>query len=322
MKLATLNTNNRDGQLIVVSRDLERAIAVPAIANTLQQAIDDWKQTAPKLNQVYEKINNDTNVGDFFNVNKLSAPLPRAYQWLDGSVYLNHVELMRKARVAPIPEIIYKEPLMYQGISDNLLGPTATICMQEEWGIDYEAEIVVVTNDIKQGSAKSEMAGKIILLGLVNDISLRNLIPTELSKSFGFLQSKPANSFSPVFATPDELGDAWVDFKLHLPLLSYVNYELFGHPNAGNDMYFDYGDLLTHACKTRSLSAGTLVGGGTVSNYDEQTGVSCLAELRSKEMIKYGEAKTPYLQQGDCIRIEMLDEKGKSIFGAIENKVI
>lgn len=319
MKLATLKNTHRDGQLVVVSEDLTRAIKVPTITNTLQYALENWRTLSSQLAEIYRDLNSNSAAGFLLEIDKLAAPLPRAYQWLDGSVYLNHAELLAQARGEPLPELVYKEPAMYQGVSDNLLDPIAHVKFEEEWGVDYEAEVVVVTDDVPMGVSKSEVANKILLVGLVNDISLRNLIPQELSKRFGFLQSKPANSFSPVFVTPDSLGKYWSENKLHLPVKSFINDKLMGQPNAGVDMFFDFADLIVHAAKTRNLSAGTIIGSGTVSNYDPSAGVSCLAELRTKEVIQYGTAKTPYLKAGDSVRIEVLDPENRTVFGAIQN---
>lgn len=319
MKLGTLKNNQRDGQLVVVSEDLTRAITVSTIAETLQEALDNWRTLSSQLAEIYRELNSNSASGFLLKIDKLASPLPRAYQWLDGSVYLNHAELLAQARGEPLPELVYKEPAMYQGVSDNLLDPIAHVKFEEAWGVDYEAEVVVVTDDVPMGISKSEAANKILLVGLVNDISLRNLIPQELSKRFGFLQSKPANSFSPVFVTPDSLGNYWNESKLHLPVKSFINDKLMGQPNAGVDMFFDFADLIVHAAKTRNLSAGTIIGSGTVSNYDPRAGVSCLAELRTKETIQYGAAKTPYLKAGDAVRIEVLDPENRTVFGAIQN---
>ncbi len=319
MKLATQKNNTRDGQLLVVSKDLTRATTVTDIALTMQQAIDGWHEITPKLAKVYQYLNENLNAGFKLDIKTLAAPLPRAYQWLDGSAYLNHAELLRRARGVEVPEIMYKEPLMYQGVSDNLLGPIAEFNFKEEWGIDYEAEIVVVTTDVPMGITKQQVSEKIILVGLINDISLRNLIFQELQKGFGFIQSKPANSFSPVFVTLDEIDEYWHENKIHLPLESYVNGKLFGEPNAGKDMFFDFADLIIHATKTRSLSAGTIIGSGTVSNYAANSGVSCIAEQRAKDIIEFSREKTPFLKHTDSVRIEMFDKNRQSIFGAIEN---
>lgn len=319
MKLGTLQNNRLDGQMVVVSDDLKRYIAVPNVSNTLQETLDFWPYRYQHLHSIYLSMCADTSFGYDLDFKKLASPLPRAYQWLDGSAYLNHAELIAKSRIAVLPEILYKEPMMYQGVSDNLLPPIAETKFPEDWGLDYEAEVVIVTDKVPMGISKKEAAEKIALVGLVNDISLRNLIPQELEKRFGFLQGKPANSFSPVFVTVSDLRDNWADNKLQLPVRSYVNGKLMGQPHAGKDMFFDFADLIVHAAKSRSLSAGTIIGSGTVSNYDPEAGVSCLAELRAKEFINEGAAKTPYLKRGDVVRIEVLDKHGKSVFGAIEN---
>jgi fumarylacetoacetate (FAA) hydrolase len=324
MKLATLKDGSRDGQLAVVSRDLKTAQIADGIAPSLQSALDDWNFIAPQLNQIYERLNagKASNVFDF-DVQKCMAPLPRAFQWVDGSAYVNHVELVRKARNADMPESFWHDPLMYQGGSDDFIGPTDDIeLMSEEWGVDFESEVAVITGDVPMGCRVQHAAQHIRLLMLVNDVSLRNLIPAELAKGFGFLQSKPASSFSPVAVTPDELGEFWKDGKVHLPLRSTWNGVLVGQPNAGVDMVFSFTQLLTHLCKTRNARAGTIVGSGTVSNKDSAKGFSCIAEKRALEMIADGVPVTPFMKFGDKIRIEMLDKNGKSIFGAIEQSVV
>jgi fumarylacetoacetate (FAA) hydrolase len=323
MKLASLK-NGRDGTLVVVSRDLTRAIRVPQIAPTFQSALDQWPHIQPQLKKIYEQLNSGTLKDEFaFDSNSCSAPLPRAYQWVDGSAYVNHVELVRKARGAEMPANFWTDPLMYQGCSDSFIGPNDPIQMEsEEWGIDFESEITVITDDVPMGISP-EAAGKHIqLLMLVNDVSLRNLIPAELAKGFGFLQSKPTSSFSPVAVTPDELGSAWRDFKVHLPLRSTLNGKLFGQPNAGVDMTFDFARLVSHAAKTRNLCAGTVVGSGTISNLDRSLGSSCIAERRMLETIESGKPSTSFMRFGDRIRIEMLDAQGHSIFGAIDQEVV
>ncbi|PTQ70021.1 fumarylacetoacetate hydrolase family protein [Pseudomonas sp. GV071] len=322
MKLASLN-QGRDGQLIVVSRDLIRAVKVPNIAPTLQAALDTWAITRPKLEAVYQRLNDGLEGEAFaFDQSACASPLPRAYHWADGSAYVNHVELVRKARGAEMPESFWHDPLIYQGGADTFIAPHSPILMADEaWGIDLEAEIAVVTDDVPMGVSAAEAAGHIQLLMLVNDVSLRNLIPGELAKGFGFYQSKPSSSFSPVAITPDELGDSWRDGKVQRPLTSHINGELFGQPDAGTDMTFNFPTLLAHAAKTRGLGAGSIVGSGTVSNYDRSAGSSCLAEKRMLEIIEHGEAKTPYLRFGDRVRIEMFDSAGQSIFGAIDQVV-
>lgn len=322
MKLASL-AKGRDGTLVVVSRDLKRATFVPSIATTLQQALDDWEDKAERLNEVYELLNSGECSDAFpMEVAQCGSPLPRAFQWLDGSAYVTHVELVRKARGAKMPEEFWTDPLMYQGVSDNLLGPCEDIRMaSEDWGIDFEAEVVVLTDDVSMGVTPEQAAVHIKLLTLVNDVSLRNLIPSELSKGFGFLQSKPASAFGPVVVTPDELGDAWRDNKVHLPLRVELNGELFGQPNCGVDMVFDFARLVSHAAMTRNLGAGTLLGSGTISNVDRSSGSCCLAERRMLEIIESGAAQTPFLRFGDRVRIEMLDAQGQSVFGAIDQRV-
>ena len=328
MKLASLKSR-RDGELIVVSKDLERFLPATEIAPTLQAALDDWDDFSGEL----EKLSTELEFsGERFDPSVCAAPLPRAYQWADGSAYVNHVELVRKARGAEMPESFWTDPLMYQGGSDAFLGPEEPILAADEaWGIDFEAEVTVVTGDVPMGVSAEDARDYIRLVMIVNDVSLRNLIPGELAKGFGFFQSKPSSAFAPVAVTPDELGDAWKDGKLHLPLLSYLNGEAFGKPDAGVDMTFDFGQLIAHAAKTRPLSAGAIIGSGTISNKldggpgktigDGGVGYSCLAELRTIETIESGKPKTPFMQFGDRIRIEMLDADGKSIFGAIDQVV-
>jgi fumarylacetoacetate (FAA) hydrolase len=323
MKLATLNDGSRDGQLAVVARDLKTAHIADGIAPTLQAALDDWQFIAPQLDALYAELNEGRARRAFdFDPARCMAPLPRAFQWADGSAYVNHVELVRKARGAEMPASFWEDPLMYQGGSDDFLGPIDDIVLaHEEWGIDFEAEVAVVTGDVAMGATPDEAHGQIRLLMLANDVSLRNLIPPELAKGFGFLQSKPATSFSPVAVTPDELGEAWRGGKVHLPLRSTWNGRLVGQPDAGVDMVFNFPQLLSHLCKTRNVRAGSIVGSGTVSNKDASKGYSCIAEQRCLETIEHGTAVTGFMRFGDTIRIEMLDEKGKSIFGAIEQVV-
>ena len=323
MKLATLNDGSRDGQLAVVSRDLKTAHLADGIAPTMQAALDDWAFIAPQLNELSTLLNSGRGRRTFdFDPARCMAPLPRAYQWADGSAYVNHVELVRKARNAEMPESFWEDPLMYQGGSDDFLGPMDDIVLaHEEWGIDFEAEVAVITGDVPMGATADEAHQQIRLLMLVNDVSLRNLIPPELAKGFGFLQSKPASSFSPVAVTPDELGDAWKGGKVHLPLRSTWNGKLVGQPQAGVDMVFNFPQLIAHLCKTRNARAGSIVGSGTVSNKDASRGYSCIAEKRCLEMIADGVASTPFMLFGDTIKIEMLDSAGKSIFGAIDQAV-
>ncbi|MDC7712657.1 fumarylacetoacetate hydrolase family protein [Vogesella sp. LYT5W] len=324
MKLATYQNNTRDGQLMVVSRDLSRAVAVPHIAATLQQALDNWAQAEPQLQRVYAALNQGEADGAVaFEQARCLSPLPRAYQWADGSAYLNHVELVRKARGAEVPESFYHDPLMYQGGSDAFLPPRSPIPLRDEaWGLDFEGEVAVVTGDVPLGADAAACAAHIRLLMLVNDVTLRNLIPNELAKGFGFFQSKPATAFSPVAVTPDELGDAWQDGKVHLPLLVDYNNAFYGKPNAGVEMQFSFPQLVAHVAKTRELVAGSIVGSGTVSNHDRSVGSCCLAEQRMIEIIDTGAAITPFMKVGDTVRIEMKDAAGLSIFGAIAQTVV
>ncbi len=328
MKLATLKEGGRDGTLIVVSRDLSKAVKATGIAPTLQRALEDWQSTAPRLNTVYEALNLSTaetiNGEPVFAVDfaQLAAPLPRAYEFVDGSAYLPHVARVRKARGAEVPESFYSDPLMYQAVSAGFMGPRDPVVVADEaYGIDLEAEVVIVTDDVPQGATPEQAAGHIQLIGLINDVSLRNLIPNELAKGFGFLQSKPRSTLSPVFVTPDEFGEAWRDCKVHLPLLTHINGQWFGAPEAGVDMQFNFAQLVAHAAKTRPLSAGTLVGSGTVANEDTSLGASCFAEKRTVETLETGKPVTPFMTFGDTVRIEMLDRDGATIFGAIEQRI-
>jgi fumarylacetoacetate (FAA) hydrolase len=307
-----------------VSRNLQRAAQVPHIATTLQAALDDWERAAPRLAEAFEQLQRDNNRSTFpFEARKVLAPLPRAYQWADGSSYVNHMELVRKARGAEMPPSFWTDPLMYQGGSDDFLGPMEEAPFaSEEQGIDLEAEVAVITDDVPMGVTPERARQHIKLLMLVNDWSLRNLVPAELAKGFGFYQSKPATGFSPVALTPEELGDAWDGGKVNLPLVSSINGERLGQPNAGVDMTFDFPRLIAHATLTRRLRAGSIVGSGTVSNTDRSTGSSCLAEKRSLEQIAEGRPRTPFLKFGDRVRIEMLDAQGRSLFGAIDQKVV
>jgi len=323
LKLASLKRGGRDGTLIVVNRALTHFVTAADIAETLQLALDDWANTAPRLNAVSEALNlGQCEASERLDFTQLASPLPRAYEFVDGSAYLPHVERVRRARGAEVPASFYEDPLMYQATSAGFLGPRDPVLVtSEEYGIDFEAEVVVVTNDVPMAVAEDEAAGHIQLVGLVNDVSLRNLIPAELAKGFGFLQSKPRSALAPVLVTPDELGDAWRDSVLHLPLRSWLNGERFGEPEAGVDMQFSFARLVAHAAKTRPLTAGTIVGSGTVANEDEGKGASCLAELRMLEIIADGKPKTPFMSFGDTIRIEMLDSEGNSVFGAIEQVI-
>ena len=325
MKLGSLKEGGRDGTLIVVSRDLARGVRVPHIAPTLQRALEDWSNTAPRLNGVSEALNGsnaqtiDGQEVFALDMAALAAPLPRAYEFVDGSAYLPHVERVRRARGAEVPESFYTDPLMYQAVSAGFYGPRDPVLVRDEaYGIDLEAEVVIVTDDVPHGVSAEDAAEHIQLVGLVNDVSLRNLIPNELAKGFGFLQSKPRSALSPVFVTPDELGDAWKDSKVHRPLLTHINGEWFGAPEAGEDMQFSFAQLVAHAAKTRPLSAGTIVGSGTVANQSTDKGASCFAEQRTIETLRDGKPSTPFMKFGDTVRIEMLDAAGQSIFGAIE----
>ena len=324
MKLASYNNGRRDGQLMLVSRDLTKTVAVPAIAHTMQQLLDGWDLLKPQLQELYDALNEGMlDNAQAFDEAKCLSPLPRAYQWADGSAYVNHVELVRKARGAEMPETFWTDPLFYQGGSDSFIAPKADIPLaSEDWGIDFESEIAVITDDVPMGVSTDNAAKHSKLLMLVNDVSLRNLIPGELAKGFGFFQSKPSSSFSPVAVTPDELGVRWEDSKVHLPLITYLNGELFGRPNAGVDMTFNFSQLIAHVAKTRPLGAGAIIGSGTISNYDRSAGSSCLAEKRMLEVIAEGKATTPFMRFGDTVRIEMLDDNGVSIFGSIDQKVV
>ncbi len=328
MKLGSLKEGGRDGTLVVVSRDLGRAVRVPDIAGSLQRALEEWTLAAPRLNAVSEALNlgraESINAEPVFAVDfaQFASPLPRAYEFVDGSAYLPHVARVRKARGAEVPASFYVDPLMYQATSAGFLGPRDPIMVtSEDYGIDLEAEVVVITDDVPMAVGAEAAAAHIQLVGLVNDVSLRFLIPDELAKGFGFLQSKPRSALSPVFVTPDELGEAWRDSKLHLPLISHYNGEWFGAPEAGVDMQFNFGQLIAHAARTRPLSAGTIVGSGTVANEDTSLGASCFAEKRTVEALRDGKPSTPFMSFGDRVRIEMLDRDGSSIFGAIEQSI-
>jgi len=333
MKLATLKTGGRDGTLVVVNRALTHYRAVPAIARSLQAALDDWADCEPQLRQVYEALNSGAfTEPDVFDPAACHSPLPRAYQWADGSAYVNHVELVRRARGAALPPEFWTDPLMYQGGSDCFVGPCDPVCARsEDWGIDLEAEVAVITGDVRMGISVAQAAKSVRLLMLVNDVSLRHLIPAELAKGFGFFQSKPASAFSPVAVTPDELGVDWVDSRVHRPLTVHLNGVLFGQPDAGTDMVFNFAQLIAHAAKTRELCAGSIIGSGTVSNKqgglqgssiaNGGVGYCCIAEVRMYETIETGQPQTPFLKFGDSVRIEMRDAQGASIFGAIAQTV-
>ena len=323
MKLASYKDGSRDGQLVVVSRDLSAAHYATGIASRLQQVLDDWGFMSPQLEDLYQTLNHGKARHAFaFDPRQCAAPLPRAYQWADGSAYINHVELVRKARGAEVPESFYTDPLMYQGGSDDFLGPCDDVVMpSEEFGIDFEAEIAVVTADIAMGTSPDEALEGIRLLMLANDVSLRQLIPAELAKGFGFFQSKPATAFSPVAVTPDELGAAWQGGRVNLKLESVWNGKRVGLCDAGPEMTFHFGQLIAHIAKTRNVRAGSIVGSGTVSNKDWSHGYSCIAEKRAIETIEHGEPKTGFMKFGDTIRIEMKGNDGMSVFGAIDQKV-
>lgn len=322
MKLGSLKTGGRDGTLIVVNRALDRYVAAGEIAPTLQAALDNWEATAPRLNALAEQLAQGAVESLPLEMTALASPFPRAYEFVDGSAYLPHVERVRKARGAEVPESFYTDPLMYQATSAGFLGPRDPVpAVSEDHGIDFEAEVVVVTDDVPMAVSAAEAADHIQLIGLVNDVSLRNLIPGELGKGFGFLQSKPRSALSPVLVTPDELGGHWRDCVLHLPLVSTLNGEPFGHPEAGVDMQFNFAQLVAHAARTRPLAAGTIVGSGTIANQDTRLGASCLAEKRMLEIIADGQPSTPFMSFGDSIAIEMFDHKGDSIFGRIEQVI-
>ena len=346
MKLASLD-EGRDGRLIVVSRDLRRAVDVTEIAATLQAALDDWDRLALRLEAVAEGLEmgiRDQGIAPTASVPAMkgvtgfdeaacAAPLPRAFQWADGSAYVNHVELVRKARGAAMPDRFWHEPLMYQGGSDDFIGARQDVPLgSEDWGIDFEGEVAVITGDVPMGTSADEALSHVRLVLLANDVSLRALIPGELEKGFGFYQSKPATSFSPVAVTPDELGEAWRAGRVHLPLLTFYNGEPFGKPEAGEDMTFGFGELIAHACRTRNLGAGTIIGSGTVSNKQNTdhgsaireggVGYSCIAELRTLETLRDGQPSTPFMRFGDRVRMEMLDRAGRSVFGAIDQRIV
>jgi fumarylacetoacetate (FAA) hydrolase len=323
MKLATLKDGTRDGCLCVVSRDLRHALKADHIAPTLQSALDDWDYCAPQLEQLSNEVNDGQSSRMFeLDVRQLMAPLPRAHQFADGSSFLIHAELIRKSRGQELPDWWKKDPLMYQGCSDPLLGPCDdVIAVSEDHGIDLEMEIAVITGDVPMGVERDKASQHIRLIVLMNDVSLRNLIPAELGKGFGFFQSKPPSSLSPVAVTPDELGEAWDGRRVHLECSAWVNGELLGHPNGGKDMQFDFPRLIAHAAKTRPLGAGALIGSGTVSNRDRSMGAGCLFERRAEEIIAGGEPTTPFLKFGDRVKIEMLDAEGRSVFGAIDQTI-
>ncbi|MBL4772964.1 MAG: fumarylacetoacetate hydrolase family protein [Alcanivoracaceae bacterium] len=324
MKLATLNNGSRDGQLVVVNRVGTNAVIVESIATSMQEALDNWAEVLPQLTEVYDKLNNNeiTDVFDL-DVKMLNAPMPRSYQFLDGSAYLPHVERVRKARGAEMPPSFLVDPLMYQATSDSFLAAHADVVVtSEDYGIDFESEVAVIVDDVPMAVSAEDASQHIKLICILNDVSLRNLIPAELGKGFGFVQSKPPTALSPFFVTPDELGDAWQDTKVHLPLHSRLNGEWFGFPNAGVDMQFNFAQLIAHAAKTRPLQAGAMIGSGTIANEDESLGSSCLAEKRVLEIIKDGKAVTPFMSFGDEVEIKMISAAGDNIFGTINNKIV
>ncbi len=323
MKLATRRNGTRDGELLMVSRDLTKAVVASSVAPTLQGLLDNWDALNGKAQALSDALNEGAAEGVFdFDQTSCESPLPRAYQWADGSAYVRHVELVRKARNAAMPETFWTDPLMYQGGSDAFIGPRDDILVaSEDYGIDMESELAVITDDIPMGATADIAESKIRLFMLVNDVSLRGLIPGELAKGFGFFQSKPSSAFSPVAVTADELGDSWDGKKLHLPLVTYLNDKLLGNPNCGEDMTFDFPTIVAHAAKTRPLSAGAIIGSGTISNAAEGTGSSCLAEVRMLETIETGSPQTPFMRFGDTVRIEMLDNDGNNLFGTIDQKV-
>ncbi|MFK8053670.1 MAG: fumarylacetoacetate hydrolase family protein [Woeseiaceae bacterium] len=323
MKLASLKSG-RDGRLVVVSRDLTRAVDATAIAPTMQSALDDWATAEPALQKLSDALNAGNADNDFaFDQSACDSPLPRAYHWVDGSAYVNHVELVRKARGAEMPESFWHDPLVYQGGSDTFLGPRDDIPVPDEsFGIDMEAETAIITDDVPMGVTPAEAGQYVRLLMIVNDVSLRGLIPGELAKGFGFYQSKPSSAFSPVAVTPDELGEHYSNGTFSLPLVTHLNGEQFGAPDCGVDMTFNFEQLVSHVAKTRRLGAGTIIGSGTISNYDRSRGSSCIAEQRMLETIEHGEPKTSFMKFGDRVRIEMKDNDGNSVFGVIEQTVV
>lgn len=324
MKLATRKNSTRDGELLVVSRDNQSAVCVGSSVPTMQALLDDWSRKAPELEAIYESLNAGDRA-DAFPVDEstLHSPFPRAYAWIDGSAYINHIVLVRKARGAEPPATLETDPLVYQGGSDTFLGPRDGIPLANtDWGCDFESEIAIVMDDTPQGVSPDEVHNYVKLVMLCNDVSLRNLIPAELAKSFGFFVSKPSSAFSPFAITPDELGEAWKGGRLYLPLITHLNGELYGNPDAGPEMHFSFNEIVAHVCKTRSLSAGTIVGSGTISNKDRSKGSSCLAEKRMIEKIDTGEFVTPFMSYGDRVTIEMFSQDGASLFGRIDQTVV
>lgn len=323
MRLATLDNDTRDGELILIHPDGKQFARAQDIAPTLQAALDAWDDVAPKLLARAKEFNGGNPKLAPIDFAQLRSPLPRAYEWVDGSAYINHIILVRKARGAEPPETVRTEPLVYQGGSSDFLSPRQDIAVRDlAWGCDFESEVCVILSDTPQGAGGEQALSQIKLVMLANDVTLRNLIPDELAKGFGFFQSKPATAFSPFAITPDELGDAWQNGRVHLPLKTYLNEQLVGDPNAGPEMHFSFPDLIAHITKSRAFGAGTILGSGTVSNADRARGISCLAERRTIETIENGKPTTPFLQYGDRVRIEMHDADGRNLFGSIEQKVV
>ena len=323
MRLATRRDGSRDGALLLVDRSGTRCASAQPIARTLQAALDQWANAEPALRERALLLDSGALPWEPLDVRTLAAPLPRAYEWADGSAYLNHVRLVRRARRAEVPPTLATDPLVYQGGSGVLLGPTDDLVLPDpEWGLDFESEVAVVLNDVPQGTLAQEAASRVCLLLLANDVSLRNLIPAELAKGFGFFQSKPATAFSPFAITPDELGEAWRDGRVHLPLLTRYNGKQVGRTDAGPEMHFSFFQLIEHVARTRAFTAGTLLGSGTVSNEDATKGFSCLAEQRTREVLEHGKAVTPFMAVGDEVEIEMLDATGRSLFGRIQQRVV
>jgi fumarylacetoacetate (FAA) hydrolase len=324
MKLASLKNGGRDGAPLIVSRNLQQAVDASHIVPSVRVALERWSEVQPALEKLSAQLNKGQASGAFtLDSRQLESPLPRTFQWADGSVYLNHAELVRKARNAEMPDLLYQEPMLYQGASDSFIGPRDPILVaKEEWGIDLEGEVAIVTDDVPMGVSEADAGKHIKLVMILNDVSLRNLMPSELAKGFGFFVSKPSTSFSPVAVTPDELGDAWHSGKVNLPLVCHVNNELLGAPDAGVDCYFDFHRLIAHAAQTRELRAGTILGTGTISNRDASKGSACIQEKRMLEKLTAGEMKTPHLKFGDTVRIEMFNEAGESVFGAIDQEVV
>jgi fumarylacetoacetate (FAA) hydrolase len=322
MKLATLDDGTRDGCLLVVSRDGTRAIRAIGVAATLQAALDDWDRAAPELRELARALDADRVESMSVADSALLSPLPRAYEWVDGSAYINHIVLVRRARGAEPPATLRTDPLVYQGGSSTFLSPRADIPLADPaWGCDFESEVCVVLRDVEQGTSAEEASNCVALVGIANDVTLRNLVPKELEKGFGFFQSKPSTAFAPLFVTPDELGPHWREGRVHLPLCTYLNDVLVGDPNAGPEMHFSFFELIAHIAKTRAFGAGTVLGSGTVSNEDPVRGVSCLAERRMREILETGEARTPFLAHGDRVKIEMVLPDGSNVFGSIEQTV-